>query len=90
MASSVRSQSASAAEAARTGHRLAGAPAVIYHNALAVGITRGFLTAAGIALAALVVAVIAIRVRREDLAGAVAAAAAEPAGDEPAMEQARS
>jgi EmrB/QacA subfamily drug resistance transporter len=90
VASSVRSQSASAAEAARTGHRLAGAPAAIYHNALAVGITRGFLTAAGIALAALVVAVIAIRVRREDLAGPMAAAAGESAGDEPAMEQARS
>ena len=38
-------------------------------NALAAGFARGFLTSAGIALLALVVAVVAIRVRREDLTG---------------------
>ncbi len=38
-------------------------------NALAAGFARGFLTSAGIALLALVVAVVAIRVRREDLIG---------------------
>jgi hypothetical protein len=39
-------------------------------HALAFGIARGFLVAAGIALLALVITVLAIRVRREDLAGA--------------------
>ena len=43
-------------------------------RALAVGITRGFLAASGIALAGLVITVITIRIRREDLAGT-----AEPA-----------
>jgi EmrB/QacA subfamily drug resistance transporter len=85
VASSLRSQMAHAAAAAgRPGHALAGArvPAPVYHQALAGGITRGFLAAAGIALAALVITVIAIRVRREDLTGTAAAAAAEgqPAG----------
>src|SRR6266487_1427551 len=51
-------------------------------NALAAGFARGFLTSAGIALLALVVAVVAIRVRREDLTGVRPAAgpgqAAEP------------
>ena len=78
VANSVRSQAA----AARAGHRAfasARVQAVIYHNALAAGITRGFLTAAAIALAALVIAVIFIRVRREDLAGAAAAAEGQPA-----------
>jgi hypothetical protein len=82
VASSVRTQ------AARAGHRtIASAHASIYHNALAVGIARGFLVAAGIALGALVITVIAIRIRREDLAGA---AAGRPVSAEPAMEQARS
>lgn len=39
---------------------------MIYHNTLAAGIARGFLAAAGIALTALVIAVVAIRIRRED------------------------
>ena len=43
--------------------------ASIYHHALAVGITRGFLTASGIALPSLVITVITIRIRREDLTG---------------------
>ena len=88
VANSVRTQAAAAAS-----HRTfasAHAQAVIYHNALAVGITHGFLAAAGIALAALVIAVIFIRVRREDLAGAAAAAEGQPVGAEPVMEQARS
>jgi hypothetical protein len=42
-------------------------------HALATGFARGFLTSAGIALLALVIAVVAIRVRRQDLAGAEAA-----------------
>jgi len=73
VADSIRSHAAAAVQAGRplaTAH----AQAVIYHNALAAGITGGFLAAAGIALATLVIAVIAVRVRREDLAGAIAAA----------------
>jgi EmrB/QacA subfamily drug resistance transporter len=45
-------------------------PAPILHQALAVGISRGFLVAAGIVVLALVVVLVTIRVRREDLAGA--------------------
>jgi hypothetical protein len=91
VADSVRSQAAAAA--AR--HTLANphAQAAIYHNALAAGITRGFLAAAGIALAALVIAVIFIRVRREDLAGPAdlaAGAQGQPADAESAMQQAHS
>jgi MFS family permease len=52
-------------------------------HALATGFARGFLTSAGIALLALVVAIVAIRIRRQDLTGAVEpapeAALAEPA-----------
>ena len=89
VANSVRSQAAAGRNALATPH----AQAVIYHNALAAGITRGFLTASGIALAAFVVAVVFIRVRREDLAGAAdpaTGAQGQPAGAEPAMQQARS
>jgi len=57
-----------------TGH----AQSVIYHNALAAGIARGFLAAAGIALGALAIAVIAIRIRHGDLAGPAAAAGGRP------------
>jgi len=58
-------------------------------HALATGFARGFLTSAGIALLALVVAVAAIRVRRQDLTGAQPAAEPEPAtarGVQPAAE----
>jgi len=84
VANSVRSQVAhAAAAAAKSGHPLvakpgAQVPASIYHQALAVGITRGFLVASGIALAAFVIAVITIRIRREDLTVATAGQAAEP------------
>jgi hypothetical protein len=57
---------------------------VIYHHALAAGITRGFQAASGLALAALVITAITIRVRREDQAGPAAAAR------RPAMEHAHS
>ena len=83
VAGSVRSQVAQAA-AAGSGHGLALAqpgsrlPAAIYSSALAAGISRGFLAASGIALAALVIALVSIRVTRADLAGAGAAAAAAP------------
>ena len=72
VASSVRSQTAHAAAAASRnlqagpGSQLA---VSIYHNALAVGISRGFLVASAIAFAALLIAAVTIRVRRADLAG---------------------
>jgi MFS family permease len=64
-------------------------PAEVLHRALALGIARGFLLAAGIALLAFVTALAMIRVRRGDLAGAVSprahgqpgAVAAEVAGE---------
>lgn len=96
VASSARIQAIHAAAAARSGHAQLSAQvrASIYHHALAVGITRGFLAASGIALAGLVITVITIRVRREDLAGPVPVLAEpaqdRPAGPEPALEQARS
>jgi EmrB/QacA subfamily drug resistance transporter len=45
-------------------------PASAYHHALATGFAHAFLVAGGIALLALLITVIAIRVRRADLAGA--------------------
>jgi EmrB/QacA subfamily drug resistance transporter len=75
VANSIRSQITSAATtAARAGQhaqvKASGSiPAAIYHHALAVGFSRGFLVSAGIAVLALIVTIVAIRVRREDLAG---------------------
>lgn len=75
VADSVRTQVAhAAAAAAQAGRPLpkpgTAVPASIYHHALAVGFSRGFLVAAGIALLALLIAIVTIRVRRQDLAGA--------------------
>ena len=56
-------------------------PAPILHQALAVGISRGFLVAAGIAVLALVVVLLTIRLRREDLAGASPMPGVADAGD---------
>jgi EmrB/QacA subfamily drug resistance transporter len=77
VASNVRHQlTSAAAAAARAGHPLpaprpgATPPAAIVDHALAVGISRGFLVAAGIALLALVITIVTIRIRREDLSGA--------------------
>jgi hypothetical protein len=86
VSNSVKHQVAqAAAAAAHAGHPLpaarpgASVPAAVLHQALATGISRGFLVAAGIAVVALVVAVTMIRVRREDLAGAQAPTPASPA-----------
>jgi predicted MFS family arabinose efflux permease len=59
-------------------------PASLYHHALAAGISRGFLAASGIALAALVVAAVTIRFRRDDVADV--AAAEQLVGPPPAIE----
>jgi EmrB/QacA subfamily drug resistance transporter len=76
VANSVKSQAATAsAAAAKAGHAVhakadGSVPAAIYHHALAVGFSRGFLVSAGIAVLALIVTIVLIRVTREDLAGA--------------------
>jgi EmrB/QacA subfamily drug resistance transporter len=76
VADGVRTQIAhAAAAAAQAGRPLpkpdTSPPASIYNHALAAGFSRGFLVAAGIALLALLIAIATIRVRRQDLAGAV-------------------
>ena len=67
----VRGAAAAAAKAGHVVHAKPGAsvPVAIYHHALAVGFSRGFLVSAGIAVLALIVTIVMIRVRREDLAG---------------------
>jgi EmrB/QacA subfamily drug resistance transporter len=87
VADSVRTQVAhAAAAAAKAGRPLpkpgTSPPASIYDHALAVGFSRGFVVAAGIALLALLIAIATIRVRRQELIGAVPApheAAPQPA-----------
>jgi MFS family permease len=87
VAGSIRTQVAhAAAAAAKAGQPLpkpgTPPPASIYDHALAVGFSRGFLVSAGIALLALLIAVATIRVRRQELSGAVPApqeAAPQPA-----------
>jgi EmrB/QacA subfamily drug resistance transporter len=77
VAGSIKHQVAQAsAAAARAGHTLPAprpggtVPAAILDHALAAGISRGFLVAAGIALLALIISIITIRIRRQDLSGA--------------------
>ncbi len=71
VADSVRTQVAAAARAGlpvpKPGAPL---PASIYHHALAVGFSRGFLVASGIALLALLIGIVTIRITRGELAGA--------------------
>jgi hypothetical protein len=86
VANNIKHQAAvAAAAAARAGHPVpatkAGGqlPTAMLHQALAAGISRGFLVAAAIAALALVLVTATIRVRRSDLTGA--ASAPQPAGD---------
>ena len=67
---------AAAIAAARAGHPLhltaaqaKAAQTGLYDHALATGVSRGFIVSAGIMVLALVVAIVLIRVRRQDLAG---------------------
>jgi EmrB/QacA subfamily drug resistance transporter len=75
VANSFRSQAtAAAAAAAKTGQHLtaakqAAAQAAMTNHALATGFSKGFLAAAGISFLGLIITLVAIRVRREDLAG---------------------
>jgi hypothetical protein len=65
-------------------------PASIYNHALAVGFSRAFVVAAGIALLALLIAIATIRVRRQELAGAAPEpqeAAPQPAAQQPPAQQ---
>ncbi len=71
----------SARAAIAAGHQPPASPAQLTAHALATGFARGFLAAAGIALLALLVALAAIRVRRQDLTGI------RPAPDEEAASQ---
>src|SRR6202050_497119 len=80
VATSLRS---AAAAAAKAGHQLTGAKAAALQkamtdHALATGFSKGFLVSAGIAVLALVITLVAIRVTRKDLAGVDLMAA--PAG----------
>ena len=90
VADSVRTQVGQAgAAAAKAGTP---PPASIYNHALTVGFSRAFLVAAGIGLLALVIAIATIRVRRQELSGAVPApqeaepqaATQQPVAPEPA------
>jgi hypothetical protein len=92
VADSVRTQVAHAAvAAAQAGQPLpkpgAPPPASIYCHALTAGFSRAFLVAAGIGLLALLIAIVTIRVRRQDLAGTAPdpqGAASQPAESQPA------
>jgi hypothetical protein len=71
VATSLRSQTASAAAAAKAaGHPLTAAmQKQITAHALATGFSHGFLVSAAVGLVALIIAVAAIRVTREDMSG---------------------
>jgi EmrB/QacA subfamily drug resistance transporter len=65
-------------------------PASIYDHALTVGFSRAFVVAAVIGLLALLIAIVTIRVRRQELTGAVPApqeAARQPAAQQPGTVQ---
>jgi len=75
VANNLRSQAAAAAAAARTAHthlsaaQTAAMEKAMTNHALSVGFSKGYLVSAGIALLALIITVVAIRVKRSDLAG---------------------
>ncbi|HLH58859.1 MAG TPA: MFS transporter [Streptosporangiaceae bacterium] len=78
VANSVRTQQAAAAKtvaaAAAAGHplshaKMAALQTSVYDHALSVGFSHGYLVSAGIAFLGLIITLLTIRVRREDLAG---------------------
>jgi EmrB/QacA subfamily drug resistance transporter len=81
VANSIEAQAASTA-AAKAGTP---PPASVYNHALAVGFSRGFEVAAGVALLALLIAIATIRVHRQELTGAVPET--QPAAPPPATPQ---
>jgi EmrB/QacA subfamily drug resistance transporter len=86
VSNTLRSSAAAAAAAAKAGHPLHGTAAqvkvALYDHALAVGFSRGFEVSAGIALLGLIITIVAIRVRRADLAGTPLPIAGAPAPEE--------
>ena len=74
VANSIRTQTAhAAAVAAHAGHPARPGQAAltaISHHALATGFSRAYLVAAGAMLLALIITIVAIRIKRADLAGA--------------------
>ena len=81
VSNTVHSQvTALAAAAAKTGHAFHATggqiPRAIYSHALATGFSRGFLVSGGITALALVITLVGIRVKKEDLAGDPMAAVA--------------
>jgi EmrB/QacA subfamily drug resistance transporter len=91
VANNVRTQVAAAAKAGQPLPKPGTPPpASIYDHALAVGFSRAFEVAAGIALLALLIAIATIRVRRQELAGAAPdpqQAAPQPAAPQPGTVQ---
>ncbi len=86
---SIKSQmSAAAAAAAKAGTPLpapkpgAPVPAAVLHQALAAGISRGFVVAAGISALALIITIVTITLRREDIAATPAMPGAGPAEED--------
>jgi hypothetical protein len=76
VSSNLRSAGAAAAAAAKAGHAAHLSPAAakaaqaaVANHALAYGFSRGYIVSAIIALLALVIALVMIRIKREDLAG---------------------
>jgi stage V sporulation protein SpoVS len=75
VANSIHSQAAAAAAAAKhaTVHLSAAQQAALQKavsdHAIATGFSKGYLVSAGIALLALIITLVAIRVKREDLSG---------------------
>jgi hypothetical protein len=68
VANNIRSSAAAAAKTAH-GHLSAAAQTVIEHHAISVGFSKGYEVSAGIALLALIITVLTIRVKRSDLEG---------------------
>jgi EmrB/QacA subfamily drug resistance transporter len=87
VANSVRTQVAAAANAGQPLPKPGTPPpASIYNHALTVGFSRGFVVAAGIALLALLIGIVTIRISRQELAGAAPEpqqAAPQPAAPQP-------
>jgi EmrB/QacA subfamily drug resistance transporter len=72
VANSISAKTADARAAAQAGHLTRPSRAAliaIYHQALATGFSRAFLVAAGAMLLALIITIVAIRVRRAELTG---------------------
>jgi EmrB/QacA subfamily drug resistance transporter len=88
VSNSVKHQAAqAAAAAARAGVHLPAVkggklPASFLNEALATGISRGFLVASGIAVLALITTIVTIRLTREDIAAVPAMPGSAPAEDE--------